>query len=60
MTKMSIASKEARETKYWIDLLVKTGYLDINENHVQSLQKDIEEIIKLITSIVKSSRFTNE
>ena len=56
ISKMSIASKEARESKYWINLLIKTGYLDINENHVQSLQKDIEELIKLLTSIVKSSQ----
>lgn len=56
ISKMSIASKEARETKYWIDLLIKTDYLDINENYVQSLVTDIEEIIKLLTSIVKSSQ----
>lgn len=56
IAKMSIASKEARESKYWIDLLIKTDYLDISEIHVQSLQKDIEEIIKLLTSIVKSSQ----
>lgn len=56
IAKMSIASKEARETKYWIDLLIKTEYLDINENHVESLLKDTEEIIKLLTSIVKSSQ----
>ena len=56
IAKMSIASKEARESKYWIDLLVKTDYLDINENYVQSLVLDIEEIIKLLTSIVKSSQ----
>ena len=56
IAKMSIASKEARESKYWVDLLVKTDYLDINENHVQSLLSDIEEIIKLLTSIVKSSQ----
>ena len=55
IAKMSIASKEARETKYWIELLIKTDYLVINENHVQSLLSDIEEIIKLLTSIVKSS-----
>jgi len=55
IAKMAIASKEARETKYWIDLLTKTDYLDINENHVHSLISDIEEIIKLLTSIVKSS-----
>mgnify|MGYP003400880476 FL=1 len=33
IAKMAIASKEARESKYWIDLLIKTDYLDINENH---------------------------
>jgi len=29
---------------------------NINDQHTKSLQKDIEEIIKLLTSIVKSSR----
>jgi four helix bundle protein len=56
ISKMSISSKEARESKYWIDLLVKTEYLNINDQHTKSLQQDIEEIIKLLTSIVKSSR----
>ena len=56
VAKIAIASKEARESKYWIDLLIKTDYLDINENYVKSLQNDIEEIIKLLTSIVKSSQ----
>jgi len=56
IAKMSISSKEARESKYWIDLLIKTDYLDINEIYVQSLISDIEEIIKLLTSIVKSSQ----
>ena len=55
IAKMAIASKEARESKYWIDLLIKTDYLDINENHVKPLLNDIEEIIKLLTSIVKTS-----
>jgi len=55
IAKMSIASKEARESKYWINLLIKTDYLNINENYVQLLINDIEEIIKLLTSIVKSS-----
>ena len=56
IAKMAIASKEARESKYWIDLLVKTDYLNINDTHTKSLQNDIEEIIKLLTSIVKSSQ----
>lgn len=56
ISKMSISSKEARESKYWVELLIKTDYLDINEIYVQSLLKDIDEIIKLLTSIVKSSK----
>ena len=34
ISKMAIANKEARETKYWIDLLTKTEYLNKNETHV--------------------------
>ena len=56
IAKMSIASKEARESKYWIDLLIKTDYLNINDEHTKSLLNDIEEIVKLLTSIVKSSQ----
>ena len=58
IAKMSISSKEARESKYWIDLLIKTNYLNIEDAHTKSLQSDIEEIIKLLTSIVKSSQGT--
>ena len=29
IAKMSIASKEARETNYWIELLIETKYLNI-------------------------------
>jgi len=56
IAKMSIASKEARESKYWIELLIKTEYLNINDRHTKSLVNDIEEIVKLLTSIVKSSQ----
>lgn len=60
ISKMCIASKEARETKYWIHLLIQTDFLNRNDNHVESLILEIEEIIKLLTSIVKSSRVINE
>ena len=56
IAKMSIASKEARESKYWIDLLIKTDYLNIKDKHTVSLLNDIKEIVKLLTSIVKSSQ----
>jgi len=56
IAKMSISSKEARETKYWLDLLIATDYLSKNDSHTKSLIVDIEELIKLLTSIVKTSQ----
>jgi four helix bundle protein len=56
IAKMSIASKEARESKYWIDLLIKTDYLNMEDKHTKSLLNEIEELVKLLTSIVKSSQ----
>ena len=53
ITKMSIASKETRETKYWIMLLQESQFVkkDFKEYLV-----DIEEIIRILTSIVKTSQ----
>ncbi len=59
IAKMSIASKEARESQYWINLLIKTDYLNSDDEHTKSLLNDIEEIVKLLTSIVKSSQGRN-
>jgi four helix bundle protein len=55
IAKMSIASKEARETKYWITLLLKSGYLN-NDQNTQELLQDINSIINIITKIVKTSQ----
>ena len=55
ISKMSISSKEARETKYWLDLLIETGYLNSEEQFVTSLLKECTELVKLLTSIVKTS-----
>lgn len=53
ITKMSIASKEARETRYWIRLLKSSDYIPYNWNDRLS---DLEEIIKILTKIVKTSQ----
>ena len=37
IAKMAIASKEARESKYWIELLIKTNYLEAHNKHTKSL-----------------------
>ena len=52
LSKMSIAYKEADETDYWLNLLHDNGYL--NESQFESLKKDIDRILKLLTSIVKT------
>ncbi|MHB9011069.1 MAG: four helix bundle protein [Ignavibacteriaceae bacterium] len=53
ISKMAIASKEARETKYWLTLLQKSQLVNKNFNEYLA---DIEEIIKILTSIIKSSQ----
>jgi len=54
INKLSIGLKEANETDYWIDLLYDTGY--ITHLMYQDIKKDIKELIKLLVSIVKSSK----
>jgi four helix bundle protein len=53
-SKMSIALKEANETHYWLRLLNATSY--INETQFLSLEKDVKEIIALLTSICKTTQ----
>jgi four helix bundle protein len=49
--KMAIASKEAYETRYWLQLLEKSEYYQDDE-----LLEKCDEIIRIITSIVKTTR----
>ena len=56
ISKLSIALKEAKETRYWIALLIETGYLDASQKHVSSLQDELEELIKLLTSIIMTCK----
>ena len=56
VSKLSIALKEASETQYWLDLLYRTDYLDAAAH--QSIITDCDELVKLLTSIVKSSKLT--
>ena len=52
--KMSIALKESYETAYWLRLLYATQYLQ--EKAFDSIMMDCEELVKLLTAIVKSSK----
>ncbi len=58
VSKMSIASKEARETLYWIRLLAKSGYLD-GYSRFDVLDREIRSIVKIITRIVKTTQENN-
>ena len=51
--KISIAHKEARETCYWLRLLLDSNYLD--KNSFDSIFYDGEELCRLLFSILKSS-----
>ncbi len=53
ISKMSIASKEARETRYWLLLIQKSEILKIDFTNYLD---DIDEIIRLLTSSVKTAK----
>ena len=53
LAKMSIALKEANESHYWIRLLYKTDFL--TEQQFNSIENDVVELIKILSSICKTS-----
>lgn len=53
ITKMSVASKEARETKYWLRLLEKNQIVQLDYS---TYLNSIEHIINILTKIVKTSQ----
>jgi four helix bundle protein len=52
LSKMSIASKEARETLYWLRLLKESQLTTVNVNKAIA---DADELVRLLTSIVKTT-----
>jgi four helix bundle protein len=52
ISKMSIALKEANETDYWLNLLKDSSFID--EKLFKSLSEDINEIIAMLVSTVKT------
>ena len=51
--KLSIASKEARETKYWLRLLKESRLTNIDvESHIF----EIQQIVNILTSIIKTTQ----
>ena len=56
--KMNIALKEANETEYWLMLLKDSEY--INEESFTSIHKDCDELIRLLASIVKTTKSSDD
>ena len=54
INKLNIALKESDETEYWIKLLYKADILD--KRCFDSVHNDCLEIIRLLTSIIKTSK----
>ena len=52
LSKNKIALKEANETEYWLKLLYRTEYIDSVQYN--SMYNDLNEIIKILTSICKT------
>jgi four helix bundle protein len=52
--KLAIAQKEINESIYWLELLFASEYL--SKEQFESINNDAVEIIKLITSIIKSTK----
>lgn len=49
--KMSISTKEARETRYWLRLLMASNLVDID---MKPCVAEIEEVLNILTAIVKT------
>ena len=54
--KMSIASKEARETLYWIKLLEASNFIEFDFSNIKN---ECESLIRILTSIVKTCQTNN-
>ena len=58
VAKKFIALKECSESKYWLDLLHYTGF--ISETEFTGLCSDCEELLKIITAAIKTTRNKEE
>ena len=54
ISKISIAYKEARETKYWLELINESGLVETVL--LESLLEDSREICRIIGKILKTSK----
>ena len=58
INKLNIALKEAGETDYWLDLIHSAEYF--TDQEFDSLKADNDELIKMLVSIIKSTKDNTE
>ncbi len=54
INKLGISLKEAKETEYWLKIM--NGAEILPDKEFESLKADCEELLKLLTSIIKNSK----
>ncbi|MCH5228160.1 MAG: four helix bundle protein [Muribaculaceae bacterium] len=52
--KLKISQKEASETRFWLKILYRSGYIDNNYYH--TLLEKCESLIKILSAIIKSTK----
>ncbi|MDE5849608.1 MAG: four helix bundle protein [Muribaculaceae bacterium] len=55
--KLKIAQKEASETRFWLKLLYRSGYL--HDSLYAMLNRDCDSILRILTSIIKTMKNKN-
>lgn len=58
INKLSIALKEADETQYWLEIMIKSDL--IRENQVEALNSDLKEIIAMLVASIKTLKQKSE
>lgn len=57
ISKLNIALKEAGETDYWLEVIHSADYF--SDEEYKSLKDDNDELLKLLTSIIKTTKENN-
>ncbi|RXK03999.1 four helix bundle protein [Arcobacter sp. CECT 8989] len=57
ISKLHISIKEANETNYWLNLLKDSSY--INDKMHKSISPDLIELLKILTSSIKTAKENN-
>ena len=52
--KVSVGIKQANESEYWLELIYQSDY--IQEIEFESISSDLKEILRLLISIIKTTK----